>query len=70
MTDNQDDLFIKANDWMISMFKDASSVIQFNDKQEGVLIGKYLMSGTLNTSTHVMGMFQPTQEFMLKLISV
>lgn len=51
LTDNQDDLFIKANDWMISMFKDASSVIQFNDKQEGVLIGKYLMSGTLNTST-------------------
>lgn len=50
LTDNQDDLFVKANDWMISMFKDASSVIQFNDKQEGVLIGKYLMSGTLNTS--------------------
>jgi hypothetical protein len=51
LTDNQDELFIKANDWMISMFKDASSVIQFNDKQEGVLIGKYLMSGILNTST-------------------
>lgn len=50
LTDNQDNLFIKANDWMISMFKDASSVIQFSDKQEGVLIGKYLMSGTLNTS--------------------
>lgn len=46
---NQDDLFVKSNDWMISMFVDASSVIQFSDKEEGVLIGKYLMSGTTKT---------------------
>ena len=55
LTDNQDNLFIKANDWMISMFKDASSVIQFNDKQEGVLIGKYLMGGETRTSSSFYG---------------
>lgn len=55
LTDNQDELFIKANDWMISMFKDASSVIQFNDKQEGVLIGKYLMGGETRTSSSFYG---------------
>ena len=53
--DSQDDLFIKANGWMISMFKDASSVIEFTDKQEGVLIGKYLMKGEMKTSTSFYG---------------
>jgi len=51
LDDSQDDLFVKANDWMISMFVDASSVIQFSDKEAGVLIGKYLMSGELRTQT-------------------
>ncbi|MDD4721110.1 MAG: DUF4468 domain-containing protein [Bacteroides sp.] len=49
LVDSQDDLFIKANDWMISMFVDASSVIEFSDKEGGVLIGKYLMSGEIRT---------------------
>ena len=34
---------------MISMFVDASSVIEFSDKEGGVLIGKYLMSGEIRT---------------------
>lgn len=51
LTDNQDDLFVKANDWMISVFNDASSVIQFSDKDKGTLIGKYLMSGEKKTSS-------------------
>lgn len=43
---NKTELYIKANDWMIKRFNKASSVIQFSDKNEGVLIGKYLMHGT------------------------
>jgi hypothetical protein len=39
----KDELFIKANEWLISIFKDSRSIIQFSDKTEGVLIGKYLM---------------------------
>lgn len=42
----QDELFLKANEWMISTFKDARSVIQHSDKEDGVIIGKYLMFTT------------------------
>ena len=55
LTDSQDELFVKANDWMIGMFVDASSVIQFSDKEEGVLIGKYLMNGETRTSNSIFG---------------
>jgi len=40
---SQDELFLRANRWMISIFKDARSIIQYSDKVQGVLIGKYLL---------------------------
>jgi len=43
---NKTELYIKANDWMIKKFNNALSVIQFSDKDEGVIIGKYLMHGS------------------------
>ena len=39
----KDELFINANRWMISTFKDAKSVIQYSDKDQGVLMGKYIL---------------------------
>lgn len=39
----KDELFLNANRWMISTFKDARSIIQYSDKDEGTLIGKYLL---------------------------
>lgn len=39
----KNELFINANRWMISIFKDARSVIQYSDKTEGILMGKYLL---------------------------
>ena len=42
----KDKLFIKSNDWMVTTFNDAESVIQFSDKEEGTIIGKYLLQGT------------------------
>lgn len=39
----KDVLFINANRWMISEFKDAKSVIQYSDKTAGTLMGKYLL---------------------------
>lgn len=39
----KDELFLNANRWMISTFKDARSIIQYSDKAEGTLIGKYLL---------------------------
>ena len=45
---SQSELFLKANDWMVRTFKDATSVIQHSDKQEGVVIGKYLIFGSFS----------------------
>ncbi len=55
LTGSKEELFVKANDWMIGMFVDASSVIQFSDKEEGVLIGKYLMNGETRTISSLYG---------------
>lgn len=38
------ELFVKSNQWMVRMFKDAKSVIQFQDKEAGKIMGKYLMN--------------------------
>ncbi|PHS53719.1 MAG: hypothetical protein COB01_03040 [Lutibacter sp.] len=43
----QTKLFVSANDWMVDTFNDAESVIQFTDKEEGTVIGKYLLQGKL-----------------------
>jgi hypothetical protein len=39
----KDELFLKSNLGMVSAFKDARSVIQYSDKAEGILTGKYLL---------------------------
>lgn len=43
LSNNQNELYLKANGWMISVFKDARSIIQYSDKTEGTIIGKYLL---------------------------
>lgn len=35
--------YIKANEWMVNTFSDAESVIQFTDKEAGIVKGKYLI---------------------------
>jgi hypothetical protein len=46
--------FIKANEWMVQSFNDAKSVIQFKDKEAGIVKGKYLMkAGVVSTSPYV-----------------
>lgn len=49
---SQSELFLAANEWMIKTFNNAESVIQHSDKDEGVLMGKYLMHGTLSTGMY------------------
>lgn len=41
---SQDDLYIRANTWMVEKFNNAESVIQFSDKPNGIVTGKYLLS--------------------------
>lgn len=43
---SQDELYLKANSWMIETFNNAESVVQHNDKEQGVIIGKYLLHGS------------------------
>jgi hypothetical protein len=43
----KNELFVRANNWMISTFKDARSSIQFTDKENGTITGKYLL-GTIS----------------------
>ena len=46
--------FIKANEWMVQSFNNAKSVVQFKDKEAGIVKGKYLMqAGTVSTSPYV-----------------
>jgi uncharacterized protein YceK len=40
---SKSELYIRANEWMIVNFKDARSIIQFQDKEDGTIIGKYLL---------------------------
>ena len=39
---SHDDLFVKANSWMVDTFKSAKSVIQYTDKEAGIVKGKYV----------------------------
>ena len=46
--------FIKANEWIVQNFNDAKSVIQFKDKEAGIIKGKYLMKdGFVSTSPYI-----------------
>lgn len=60
-TKNQ--LFLKANEWMVNTFNNAESVIQYSDKDEGAIIGKYLMFGELISVP--MGMTVNTRVFAI-----
>ena len=39
----KNELYIKANQWMVKTFTNAKSVIQFQDKEAGKIMGRYLM---------------------------
>ena len=40
---SKDELYVRANIWMARTFTNSKSVIQFQDKENGVIVGKYLM---------------------------
>ncbi|WP_107822016.1 DUF4468 domain-containing protein [Mangrovibacterium marinum] len=42
----KDELYVKANEWMVRSFNNAKSVIQFQDKEAGKIMGKYLLHGS------------------------
>ena len=42
---SKDALYTKANMWFVDAFKNAGSVIQFSDKEAGIIKGKYISPG-------------------------
>lgn len=42
----KDDLFVKANSWMVDTFVKADSVVEYSDKQAGLIKGKYVTDTT------------------------
>ena len=48
-----DDNFVRANEWMVETFNNAESVIQFTDKEAGIVEGRYVMQeGLVSTSPY------------------
>jgi hypothetical protein len=42
--ETMEDLFIKANIWFVETFASAESVIQFSDRERGIITGRYAYS--------------------------
>ena len=40
---SKDELFVKASSWLVDAFNSAKSVIQFSDKEAGIIKGKYVI---------------------------
>ena len=65
----KDELYIRANQWMIRSFKSAKSVIQFQDKEAGKIMGKYLMF-TINLDKPILNLPITNDVYSLITISV
>lgn len=48
-----DDIYIKANDWMVSTFANSKSVIEFSDKESGTILGKYFIYEALSNDKFI-----------------
>lgn len=64
----KDELYVKANAWMVSAFNNAKSVIQYQDKEAGTIMGKYLMHGGIGTQT--LGGTTTTSEEIYAIIEI
>jgi hypothetical protein len=51
---NKNSNFVRANEWMVESFNDTESVIQFTDKEDGIIKGSYVMKkGYTSTSVYI-----------------
>ena len=48
-------LYVRANNWMVENFTNAKSVIQFSDKEEGIVTGKYLLKDLFDVNGYSNG---------------
>lgn len=50
---DKNDLYVRANNWMVETFKSAKSVIQFTDKESGTVSGRYLFKESMQVQGFV-----------------
>ena len=43
---SKDEIFVRANSWMVDTFVKADSVVEYSDKQAGLIKGKYVTDTT------------------------
>ena len=53
----KNELYIRANTWMVETFNNAESVIQFSDKENGIVTGKYIMTTIITSTTTSHGVY-------------
>jgi len=53
----KNEIYIRANTWMVETFNNAKSVIQFSDKESGIVTGRYLMKTITVTTTEFNNVF-------------
>lgn len=51
---SKNDLYVSANNWMAETFNSAKSVIQFTDKEAGIVTGKYRLRPGYSYSNYEM----------------
>ena len=49
---SKNDLYIKVNSWFVETFNSAESVIEFQDKEAGKIMGKYVYTYSEGVYTH------------------
>lgn len=50
---SKEKLYIRANSWFVDIFNSAESVIQFQDKEEGRLMGKYVTDAEMSVYNYL-----------------
>jgi len=54
---SKDELYTKSNYWLIEKFNNAKSVIQYTDKDNGVLVGKFLLGRIIKKGSNSSSQF-------------
>lgn len=66
----KDELYIRANQWMVRTFKSAKSVIQYQDKEAGKIMGKCILQSIKLPPKTLIELPNPVDIYSLITISV
>ena len=50
--ETKNELYVKANNWMVDTFTNAKSVVQFTDKESGTISGRYFLGNVVPESQY------------------